>query len=110
MKEFLEDDQYDGVDDNVEILLEEPTEDPNQAYIYVRIKARPDEEQMLIECDAEGGWLYTANTDMVTILSNGTDVQLAMCFLELFQMNDYFIEAVTAAISALQKKKGNNDG
>lgn len=103
MSDFFDEAKYDGVDDNVEILLEEPTDDPNQAYVYIRIKAMPDEEVLMKRCvDNKDGWLFTANTDMVTILSNGTEAQLAMIFLELFQMNPCFMEAVMVAINTMQ--------
>ena len=103
MSDFFDEAKYDGVDDNVEILLEEPTEDPNQAYVYIRIKALPDEEVLMKRCvNNKDGWLFTANTDMVTILSNGTEAQLAMIFLELFQMNPCFMEAVMVAINTMQ--------
>ena len=110
MKDFFEEDKYDGVDDNVEILLEGPEQDPNQAYLYIRIKARPDEQQILVECDDDGGWLYTANTDMCSILTNGTDAQLTMMFLELFQMNDIFMDAVAAAVQAMKNFNPKDNG
>lgn len=104
MEEFELNEGYDGVDDNVEILLEDALEDPNQAYIYIRIKALPDEEELMIEqMPDKDNWIYSPNTDMVTILSNGSESQLAMMFIELFQMNPAFMEAVIVAIEAMKK-------
>lgn len=102
-KEFWEDDDYDGIDDNIEILLEESLHDPNQAYIYIRIKAAPDSDEILIESDDNDTFIHTPNTDMVTVLSNGTESQLAMMLLELFHMDPSFMEAVAVAIHAMQK-------
>lgn len=105
MNEFFEEEEYDGIDDNVEILLEDAQADPNQAYVYIRIKANPDEEQLVVRVEEEGTMMYTPNTDMVSVLSNGTEAQLAMCFLELFQMDPIFLDAVMAAIQSLSKTK-----
>lgn len=97
-------DSYDGIDDNIEILLEGALEDPNQAYIYIRIKGMPDEEKLLVEQSSDrDNFIYTPNTDMVSILSNGTESQLAMMFIELFQMNPVFMDAVRIAIDALNR-------
>ena len=94
---------YDGIDDNIEILLEGALEDPNQAYIYIRIKAMPDEEELLVEQLTDSNWVYTPNTDLVSILSNGTESQLAMMFIELFQMNPVFLDAVRIAIDSMNR-------
>jgi len=103
MEEFDLNESYDGIDDNVEILLEDALEDPNQAYIYIRIKALLDEEELMVQQEDQENWLYTPNTDMVSILSNGSEAQLAMMFIELFQLNPAFIDSVTAAITAMKK-------
>lgn len=102
-------DPYDGVDDNVEILLEASAEDPNQAYLYVRIKAAPDMEleDVLIEVDDDRthSHIHTPNCDMVSVLANGSMSQLTIMFLELFENDPTFMEAVINAIHALGRHR-----
>jgi hypothetical protein len=108
-EEFDVNDEYDGIDDNVEILLEAAKEDPNQAYIYIRVKANPDEEELLVERDVSRddhpgmSHLHTPNTDQLSVLTNGSEAQISIMFLELFEMDPIFMEAVINAIHTLQK-------
>ena len=107
--EFELNDEYDGIDDNVEILLEEAKEDEHQAYLYIRIKANPDEEEFLVERDQSRedhpgmSHLHTPNSDFLTVFSNGSEAQITIMFLELFEMDPLFMEAVIRAIQALDK-------
>jgi len=109
IEEFTNGEEYDGVDDNVEILLEASGEDPNQAYMYVRIKAAPDMEleDVLIEVDEDGtqSHITTPNCDMVSVLANGSMSQLTIMFLELFENDPAFMEACIHAIHALGRNR-----
>lgn len=88
---------YDGVDDNIEIILEGAKDDANQSYIYVRIKKKPDDKELF-----EEGWdgNMAAKDNMCTVMANGTLDQYAVIMLNLFLMDDVFIHACTAAIQA----------
>lgn len=97
MDEDFFDEQYDGIDDNIEILLEESREDQNQSYIYVRIKKKPDDSE-LYEESLDGS--FEVKDDSCTVLTNGTLDQYAVIMLNLFLMDDVFIRACSAAVRA----------
>lgn len=109
---------YDGTDDNIEILLEDAADDPGQAYLYVRIKRHMTEEG-LIRSDVENDEFFydsrdypqaeTANCDEYSVLANGTLPQFAVMFLQLFELDETYIDAVAAAVKAYQELKGNNN-
>lgn len=106
---------YDGTDDNIEILLEDAANDPGQAYLYVRIKRNITEEG-LIRSDVENDEFFydsdnaeTANCDEYSVLANGTLPQFAVMFLQLFELDETYIDAVAAAVKAYQELKGNNN-
>lgn len=91
------DEGYDGVDDNIEIILEGAREDDGQSYIYVRIKKKPDDKE-LFEESWDGS--VQAKDNMCTVLANGTIDQYAVIMLNLFLMDEAFIHACTAAVRA----------
>ena len=97
---------YDGVDDNIEILLEDAALDKDQAYLYLRIKKAMGEDVMVRMY--ENGELG-ANCDEFTILTNGTVEQFAVMFLQLFELEESYIDAVAAAVKAYQEIKGNEN-
>ncbi len=96
MDEDFFDSEYDGVDDNIEIILEDARSDEGQSYIYVRIKKRPDDKEIFEEYDGS----YEAKDNMCTVLANGTLDQYAVIMLNLFLMDEVFIHACTAAVRA----------
>jgi len=97
----------DLIDDNIELLLEDCRNDPNQAYIYIRVQCRPDGQKLLVESDNSLG--FTANTDRVSVLTNGTLTQFAVSFLELFELDSVFMEAFIAAINAVDAQKSSEN-
>ena len=105
MEDFDDEFGYDGTDDNIEILLEDAMEDQNQAYLYIRIRKNPGDYK-LIEQDEYG---HTANCDEFTILSSGSVDQFAVMFLQLFEMDETYIDAVAAAVKAYQEFKSRNN-
>ena len=115
MDDFEDLPSYDGTDDNIEILLEEAAQDPGQAYLYIRIK-RDQNEDALIRADVEYDEFYfdgegegSANCDEYSVLANGTVPQFAVMFLQLFELDESYIDAVAAAVKAYQEIKGNNN-
>lgn len=107
MEDFDFEASYNGVDDNIEILLEDAFDDPNQAYLYLRITRNYDEQGLIrtnIEEDEIG-----ANCDEFTILTSGTVEQYAVMFLQLFELDDAYIDAVAAAVKAYHDIKGNDN-
>ena len=95
-EEFFDQD-YDGADDNIEIILEDAREDSGQAYLYVRIK-KPADEKELVEDSWDG--LSQPKDDMCSVLANGTVDQYSVIMLNLFLMDEVFIHACTAAVRA----------
>ena len=91
------DEEADLLDDNIEILLEECREDSEQAYVYVRVKKKPDDKELL-----EEGWdgKLDAKDNMFTVLANGTIDQYSVILLNLYLMDQVFIEASVAAVKA----------
>lgn len=108
MDEFdFEGEGYNGVDDNIEILLEDALNDPDQAYLYLRIKRNVDERGM-VRTDFESGE-SEANCDEFTILASGTVEQSAVMFLQLFELDELYIDAVAAAVQAYKELRGNQN-
>lgn len=115
MDDFEDMPSYDGTDDNIEILLEDAAQDPGQAYLYIRIK-RDLNEEGLIRSDVENDEFFYdadapegANCDEYSILANGTLPQFGVMFLQLFELDESYIDAVAAAVKAYQELKGNNN-
>jgi len=104
MQSFDFDDRYDGTDDNIEILLEDAAQDSGQAYLYVRIYAKPDETDLVVK-SAMSDMGFTPNSSRVSVLCNGTQEQLAIAILELFEMSPVFMEAFVAAVKAVEDFK-----
>lgn len=107
MDEFEFEADYDGVDDNVEILLEDANADPEQAYLYLRIQRNVDEEGLVRTYGDEGE--AGANCDSFTILTSGTIEQYAVMFLQLFELEEAYIDAVAAAVKAYQELRNNEN-
>lgn len=114
MEEFEDMPAYDGTDDNIEILLEDAANDPEQAYLYIRI-TRDTHEQGIIRSDEGDDYVFEeepsgeANCDEYTVLANGTLPQFSVMFLQLFELDDTYIDAVAAAVQAYREIKGNQN-
>jgi hypothetical protein len=107
MDEFEFEEHYDGVDDNIEILLEDALNDPEQAYLYLRIRRNVDEDGLVRTFGDDGE--VGANCDEFTILTSGTIEQYAVMFLQLFELDETYIDAVAAAVKVYQDLKGNQN-
>ena len=104
MDEFDFDAKYNGTDDNIEILLEEAAEDPEQSYLYLRL-TRDGIGGIVREEDGEVG----ANCDEFTILANGTIEDFAVMFMQLFELDEAYIDACIAATKAYKDLRSNDN-
>ena len=95
---------YDGTDDNIEILLEDAASDPGQSYIYMRI-TRGDKSYGLVR-DDDGK--ITADNDEFTILANGTIEDFSVMFVQLFELDEAYLDAIAAAVKAYNDIRNNN--
>ena len=93
---------YDMIDDNIEILLEDVDASEEGAYIYVRIQKEPDDPDLVVEF-LDGSKQIACGRH--SYLTKGTVAQLATCFMLLFEQDEIFMEAAAAAARSLDDLK-----